>query len=125
MQFGLVANHWHGGYLLETKLIIRMISTMASHGSMDIRIKEVESRTIHLDPAARRHPLLVLTAKAMKGRDLYDKGRLNSPWNEPCLRLLVSKESLDRALAILNGIVILLEKEGFQVSNSEEMSSII
>jgi hypothetical protein len=85
-----------------------------------IRIKEVESRTIHLDPAARRHPLIVLTAKAMKGRDRQDKGRLNSPWNEPCLRLLVSKESLDRALAILNGIVTSLEKEGFQASNGKE-----
>ena len=39
-----------------------------------IRIKEVESRTIHLDPAARRHPLIVLTAKAMKGGIVRTKG---------------------------------------------------
>jgi hypothetical protein len=85
-----------------------------------LRIKEIESRTIHLDAAERRHPLVVLTARAMKGRDSYDKGRVHSPRNELCLRLLVSKESLDRALAILNGIVTLLKKEGFQVSNGKE-----
>ena len=31
-----------------------------------IRIKEVESRTIHLDPAARCHPLIVLTSALLR-----------------------------------------------------------
>ncbi len=50
-----------------------------------LRIREIESRVIHLDPAARRHPLVAHTARAMKGRDSDDKGRVYSSRNEPCL----------------------------------------
>ena len=85
-----------------------------------LRIKEVESRTIHIDPEAHRHPLVTATAKAIKERPDDDKGLMSSPRNQPCLRLLVSKETLDRALMIFNGIVTLLEKEGFPVSVDKE-----
>lgn len=81
-----------------------------------LRIIDIESRNIVIDPAARRHKLVTATEKAMKRALPDEKGILQSRYDEPCLELRVSKEALERALSFINAVILCLETEGFPVT---------
>jgi hypothetical protein len=88
-----------------------------------LRIKEVESRAIAIDPEARQHPLARATAKSFKQRKADDKGLVSTQHDPEALDLTVSKASFDRAIRILNAVVTGLEREGFPVSIDKESRS--
>ncbi len=80
-----------------------------------LRIKAVEGRPIVIKPGARRHPLIVSTAKAMKGARVDNKGFLMPDWEQVHVDLRVSRNTLHRALAILNAVILAIEAENFPV----------
>jgi hypothetical protein len=84
-----------------------------------LRIVELESRTIVLDPEAKRHKLVTTTERVLKHARPDEKGILRMPYNQPCLDLRVSKESLERSLMFVNAVILTLEAEGFPVSVKE------
>lgn len=88
-----------------------------------IRIKEVESRVIAIDPEARLHPLVRVTAKSFRQRKPDDKGLVSTQHDPEALDLTVSKASFDRVIQILNAVVTGLEREGFPVSIDKESRS--
>jgi hypothetical protein len=45
-----------------------------------------------------------------------EKGILRSPFSEPCLEVRASEEALERALALMNAVILCLEAEGFPVT---------
>ncbi len=60
------------------------------------------------------HPLVIQARAAFKGAKTNDHGIL---WtHEPCLDVRVSKESLDRALRIMAGLISITDEAGFSVS---------
>ncbi len=88
-----------------------------------LRIKEVESRAIAIDPEARRHPLVRATTKSFRQGKPEDKGRVSTEHDPEALDLTVSKASFDRAIRILNAVVTGFEREGFPVSIDKESRS--
>lgn len=84
------------------------------------RIVAVESRTITVDPAAKRHKLVTATERVLKHAHADEKGILVRPHDQPCIEIRVSKQSLERALAIANALILALEDEGFSVSVEKE-----
>jgi hypothetical protein len=80
------------------------------------RILEIEGRTAVIDPEAKRHKLVLTTAKALMHAKCDDRGILQKQWDQPCLDLRVSKDALDRALNLVNAVIQLLEAEKFPVS---------
>jgi hypothetical protein len=88
-----------------------------------LRIKEVESRAIAIDPEARLHPLARATAKSFRQRKPHDKGLVSTQRDPEALDLTISKASFDRAIRILNAVVTGLEREGFPVSIDKESRS--
>jgi hypothetical protein len=63
---------------------------------------------------ALRHPLIV-TARNILRNAYVSKAILQTPWNESCLDIRVSKSGLARALAIMAAIIALLEENGTKV----------
>jgi hypothetical protein len=47
---------------------------------------------------------------------LDDRHILQRPWDQPCLDVRVSKDTLDRALNIVNAVILMVEAEKFLVS---------
>jgi hypothetical protein len=83
-------------------------------------IVEMESRTITVDPNAKIHKLVQVAAKTLSRSQPDSRGILETKWNEPhCLDIRVTKSSLDRAVTLINAIVMALEKEEFPVSVQE------
>ncbi len=81
-----------------------------------LRILDIESRTVLIDPDTKRHKLITLTAKALRHAKPDDRGILRGQWDQTHLDVRVSKETLDRALSILNGVILMLEAEKFPVT---------
>lgn len=84
------------------------------------RILNVEARSIAVDPAATRHKLVSAAAKCLTHHEPDNRGIVNSYWSETCLDVRVSKNSLDRALNIMNAVISQLEAEQFPVSVKSE-----
>ncbi len=82
------------------------------------RIREVEKRTIVVNPDAKRHKLVSQSAKALAHARTDRHGRLEPPWDPPCLDIHVSKESTGRALMIANTVILALEADGFEVAET-------
>ncbi len=80
-----------------------------------LRINQLESRSIVIDPDARRHKLVTATEKAMKRAQPDEKGILQPRYNESCLELRVSRGALERARSFINAVILCLEAEGFPV----------
>ncbi len=85
-----------------------------------LRIIDLESRNIVIDPDARRHKLVTATEKAMKRAQPDEKGILHSRYDEPCLELRVSKGALERALSLVNAVILYLEADGSPLLCSKE-----
>lgn len=82
-----------------------------------LSIREMESRTIAVNPDSKRHKLVVTAEKALRRGRADSRGILERDWQQPpCLDIRVTKQSLDRALAVANGIVCALEKENFPIT---------
>jgi hypothetical protein len=81
-----------------------------------LRIVELESRTIVVDPNAKWHKLVIATERVLNHARPDEKGILQPPYNQPCLDLRISKEALERSLMIINAVILTLEAEGFPVS---------
>lgn len=81
-----------------------------------LRIVELESRTIVVDPNAKWHKLVIATERVLNHARPDEKGILQPPYNQPCLDLRISKEALERSLMIVNAVILTLEAEGFPVS---------
>lgn len=84
------------------------------------RIVAVESRTITVDPAAKRHKLVTAAERILRHAHADERGILVRPHDQPCIAIRVSKKSLGRALAIANALILALEEEGFPVSLERE-----
>lgn len=79
------------------------------------RILEIESQTTAINPETKRHKLVAATAKSLAGAKPDNRGILQARWDQSCLDVRVSKNTLDRALNILNAVIESLEAEGFPV----------
>lgn len=84
------------------------------------RILQVESRIVIADPAAARHKLVSATAKSLRSAKPDNRGIVQASWNDNALDIRVSKNSIDRALNIMNAIIMLLESEKFTVAVKSE-----
>jgi hypothetical protein len=80
------------------------------------RILQIEARAVVVDPAATRHKLVLAAAKSLVHAEPDNRGVVQTRWNEACLDLRVSKNSIDRALNVINAVILLLEAEKFPVT---------
>jgi hypothetical protein len=74
-----------------------------------IRIEEIEAQSFGVDLAAKRHKLVAAAARILRHASVDGREILQPPYSDPCLDIRVSKASLDRALAIVNAIILRLE----------------
>lgn len=81
-----------------------------------IRIREVESRSISIDAFERQHKLVILAENRLSGAKADRDGILQPRGSGPILDLRVSAGTLDRALKIMNAILLTLEGQKFPMS---------
>lgn len=74
-----------------------------------IRIAEIEANIFGVDPEAKKHKLVAAAARILRQASADGRHILHPPYGEPSLDIRVSKGSLDRALAIVNAIILRLE----------------
>ncbi len=79
------------------------------------RILKIEAVAVAVDPTASRHKLVLAAAKCLKHHEPDRRGLVNAYWSEMCLDVRVSKQSIDRALNIMNAVISQLETEQFPV----------
>jgi hypothetical protein len=80
------------------------------------RIVQLESRQNAIDPSTKWHRLVKNADRILKRASTDERGMVQPPYNEPCLDIRVSKESLSRALNFINAVIVSLEAEGFPVT---------
>src|SRR5215470_7673568 len=73
-----------------------------------IQIKEVASRPLAIDAAAGKHKLTIASERVLRQVGTDSRGILQPNWE--CLDIRVSKDSLARALEIMNAIILALER---------------
>lgn len=88
----------------EDKAEIHRIDQLLSAGSFVVKKPR----------KALRHPLIV-TARNTLRNAYVSKAILQTPWNESCLDIRVSKSGLARALVIMAAIIAVLEENGTKV----------
>jgi hypothetical protein len=81
-----------------------------------LRIIDVESRNLFVDPNVAQHKLIKAAEKVLKRIQPDEKGILQPRYDELCLDIRVSKGALDRTLTFMNAVILCLEAEGFPVS---------
>jgi hypothetical protein len=81
-----------------------------------IRIAEIETANLGIDPSAKQHKLISAAARILRHATADARHILYPPYSEACLDIRVSKGSLDRALAIVNAIILRLESLNFTVT---------
>ena len=87
----------------------------ATHAEL-LRVKEVESGTIELGSIEKRHKMVIASENRLSsGRPDRDQ-ILESRSTGPCLAVRVAAGTLNRALNIMNAIMLTLESEVFPVS---------
>jgi hypothetical protein len=64
----------------------------------------------------RPHPLVRMTADALRQRQPDQSGMLSRPWREKCLDIRVSRAGLPRALRIMDAFLKAVEVRGFRAS---------
>jgi hypothetical protein len=84
------------------------------------QILQVESHIVIADPTAARHKLVTASAKSLRNGKPDNRGIVQTSWNDNALDIRVSKNSIDRALNIMNAIIMLLESEKFIVAVKSE-----
>jgi hypothetical protein len=88
----------------EDKVEIDRIDQMLSAGAFVVKKPR----------KALGHPLIV-AARNILHHAFVSKAILQTPWNESCLDVRVSKTCLGRALAIMAAIIAVLEENGAKV----------
>jgi|SRR5581483_7398871 len=81
-----------------------------------LRIVQVEAQTIPFEENAVRHKLISSSAKILTRARADNKGILHPPYDQRCVDIRVSQQSLNRALAIMNSVINALEAEGYPVT---------
>jgi len=81
-----------------------------------IRIAKIEGENFDIEPNLKHHKLVSATARLLKHAPTDARHILYPPYSEVCLDIRVSKTSLDRALAILNAIILKLESLNLSVT---------
>ena len=76
---------------------------------------------------ARPHPLVRMTAQALRGQKTDTWGMLSRPGREKCLDIRVARESLPRALRIMDALLKALAARGFRASvkDGEEAGTVV
>lgn len=82
----------------------------------DLRVLAVESRAIPMDAFEKRHKLVVAAEKRFSGAKVDSDGLLEPRGSGPLLAMRVSPGALERALKIMNALILTLETEKFPVS---------
>jgi hypothetical protein len=90
-----------------------------------VRIKEVESLEISIDPNVPLHRLVAATAKAFKSAHTDYRGYRSTRGIEGALDLHISNGTFDRAIQILNTAVLALEKQGFPLNVNKETRGVV
>lgn len=85
-----------------------------------LRIKEVESLEIAINASTPLDRLVAATAKAFRSAQTDDRGYRSTRFADGVLDLRISEGTLDRAIQILNAVVVALGSLGFQVSFHKE-----
>lgn len=83
------------------------------------REEDEKNRIRVADRLTRPHPLVRVTADALRGRKPDQSGVLFRPWKEKCLDIRVSRASLPRALRIMDTLLKAAEARGFHISVTE------
>lgn len=81
-----------------------------------LRIKDMEARSISIPAEAKFHKLVAASWRSLKNAKADERGLLQCHGEQLCLDVRVSSNSVNRALNFLNGVIELLEAEGFQVT---------
>jgi hypothetical protein len=84
------------------------------------RIPKIEARAVAVDATAPRHKLVSVAAKCLMHHEADNRGLVHAYWSEACLDVRVSKNSIDRALNIMNAVILQLEAEQALVSVKSE-----
>jgi len=81
-----------------------------------IRIAKIEEENFGIEQNIKQHKLVTAAARILKHAPTDPRHILYPPYSEPCLDIRVSKTSLDRALTILNAIILKLESMSLAVT---------
>ena len=84
-----------------------------------LRIRHMESRIIDLSLIQVRHKMVSAAEKRLAGARPDSDGILRPRGSGPCLDIRVSAGTLDRALRLMNAMLLTLEEEGFPVTVGE------
>jgi hypothetical protein len=104
------------GETMSTAVSVKPEPTDAEY----LRIVQVEAKTIPFDENAVRHKLIAASAKVLARASADNKGILHPPYDQRCVDIRVSQQSLNRALAIMNSVIKALEAEGYPVTLTVE-----
>ncbi|MGA7176672.1 MAG: hypothetical protein WBX13_13200 [Candidatus Acidiferrales bacterium] len=82
-----------------------------------VRIATVEVQNLSINPEAKRHKLVATARRILRDAQMDSRGILIAPrYGETCLAIRASKIALERALDLVNTIIVALENEGFPVT---------
>lgn len=109
-------------YVRRLKTTITPKRTIESADPELAQIAAVESKPVAL--SNDRHELVQSSEGWLRRARTDEHGRIEPPADKPCVRILVSKELLDRALKLMSTVLLALEENGFQVSVSEKATSV-
>jgi hypothetical protein len=87
-----------------------------------LRIVEVESLQVSVDPNAPHHRFVAATAKAFRSAYIDSQGYRNTRGQRGVLDLNLTDRTIDRAILILNSVLFALEKEGYPVKFKQDSS---
>ncbi len=81
-----------------------------------VRIIEIESRTLAVGSHEKVHKLVSTSRRCLQNAKPNDRGLVEPRYDQACLDLRVAPASLERALSVMNAIILALESEGFPVT---------
>ena len=85
-----------------------------------VRISTIEADNLLVNVDTKPHKLISTTRKTMKQARTDERGILQSLRDVSCLDIRVSKASLDRALSLMNTVILKLESEGFNIKTGPQ-----
>lgn len=103
----------------STEPVSETASGSATEDPEVVRIGEIESDNFSVDPEAKRHKIVSATSRILKHASTDARKILCPPYSEACLDIRVSKSSLERALALMNAIILRIEALTFSVTSQK------
>lgn len=83
------------------------------------REEDEKNRIRVADRLTHPHALIRMTAEVFRARKPDQSGMLFRPWKEKCLDMRVSRESLPRALRIMDALLKAVEARGFKIAGTD------